>query len=109
MKLGTRWKVVAVLKHPTDDSIAQPGREIVLASGEAASYGADLVDALVKKAASEGVEAIERLESDGGAIEGIEICIRPVLPDGSRPAFNLSAEAISALSKLNASLDFDPY
>jgi len=24
-------------------------------------------------------------------------------------AFNLAAEAVSALSKLNASLDFDPY
>jgi len=107
--IGTRWKVVARLALVADGTLAQPAREIVLASGKAASYDPDLVDACVRKGASEAAAAIDRIESDGGAVEGVEFCVRPVLPDGLRPSFNLSAEAVSALSKLNASLDFDPY
>lgn len=109
MNAETRWRVVATLSSSTDDAIARPAREIVLAKGESLTYDPDLVDAVVKSGVVEALAAIDRIESDGGAVDGVEFSVMPVLPDGLRPSFSLSAEAISALSKLNASLDFDPY
>jgi hypothetical protein len=102
-----RWLVVANLKFARD--LKDLNQEVILSQGEASPYAPSSISSIVMRALGEAQHRISELLAEGQTFHELQLCIRPVLGGESRPSFGLSTEAISALARMGATLDFDPY